>query len=174
MKTQNDSPMCIVIFGNSGAGKSTFAQRIVKRHNIAHLDLDTLAWLPTEIPERAPIADSMHSVNAFINTQKNWVIEGCYGDLLENILSRASQLIFMDLPIAVCISNAHTRPWEPHKYSSEEEQHANLPMLLDWITQYKSRDDTFSFHTHNALFEAHQGAKARICENQYDLALLKI
>jgi|GEM_PF-4563857 len=70
MKTQNDSPMCIVIFGNSGAGKSTFAQRIVKRHNIAHLDLDTLAWLPTEIPERAPIADSMHSVNAFINTQK--------------------------------------------------------------------------------------------------------
>tara|TARA_R110000764_G_scaffold118565_1_gene206113 strand:+ start:495 stop:1079 length:585 start_codon:yes stop_codon:yes gene_type:complete len=174
MKKQTDAPMRIVIFGNSGSGKSTLAQRIGKEFNIGHLDLDTVAWLPTETPERAAIIDSMCSVNAFIDTQYNWVIEGCYGDLLENVLGQASLLIFTDLPVGACIENARNRPWEPHKYSSEEAQNANLSMLVDWISQYYIRTDTFSYAAHNTLFNAYQGAKKRIYKNPADLALLKI
>src|SRR5262245_31604748 len=44
------SPRKLVIFGNSGAGKSTLAQRLAREGALAHLDLDSLAWLPTEPP----------------------------------------------------------------------------------------------------------------------------
>ena len=80
MTTQDNEPTRIVIFGNSGSGKSTLAKHLANGLKIAHLDLDTLAWLPTDVPERAPVADSMLSINAFTRTQKNWVIEGCYSD----------------------------------------------------------------------------------------------
>ncbi len=165
MNTHASEPKRIIIFGNSGSGKSTFAKHLASTLNIAHLDLDTLAWLPTEVPERAPIADSMQSINAFIRTQKNWVIEGCYSDLLAELTGHASELIFMDLPIAACVENARNRPWEPHKYPSKEAQDANLPMLIDWITDYTARSDTFSFAAHNALFGTYQGNKKRIVEN---------
>lgn len=36
----------ILIVGNSGSGKSTLATRLERELGIAHLDLDTLAWLP--------------------------------------------------------------------------------------------------------------------------------
>ena len=71
----------------------------------------------------------------------------------------------MDLPIAACVENARNRPWEPHKYPSKEAQDANLPMLIDWITDYTARSDTFSFAAHNALFGTYQGNKKRIVEN---------
>ncbi|MDH5592723.1 MAG: shikimate kinase, partial [Gammaproteobacteria bacterium] len=37
----------VVILGNLGSGQSTLASSIAERENLAHLDLDTLAWLPT-------------------------------------------------------------------------------------------------------------------------------
>ncbi|WP_166423434.1 shikimate kinase [Paraglaciecola sp. 20A4] len=174
MKKQIDTPKRIVIFGNSGSGKSTLAQRIGKKFNIGHLDLDTVAWLPTEIPERATISDSMYNVNAFIDTQQGWVIEGCYADLLENIIGQANLLIFTDLPVEACIENARHRSWEPHKYPSEEAQNANLSMLVDWIIHYYTRTDTFSYAAHNMLFNEYQGTKKRIIKNPVDLALLHV
>lgn len=168
MSTYASEPKRIIIFGNSGSGKSTLAKHLASTLNIAHLDLDTLAWLPTEVPERAPVADSMRSINAFIRTQENWVIEGCYSDLLAELTGHASELIFMDLPIAACVKNARNRPWEPHKYPSKEAQDANLPMLIEWITDYAARSDTFSLGAHKTLFDAYQGNKKRIVANSVE------
>lgn len=167
----------LVMIGNSGSGKSTLAGQLAKRFNIAHLDLDTLAWLPKgssdEEVQRAPLVESMAGINAFIHTQPNWLIEGCYSDLLEQILPMATQLVFMDLPIATCIENAKVRPWEPHKYASQEAQDAQLYMLIHWIGQYDVRQDTFSYSAHQALFARFQGEKVRITQNQQDLGFLR-
>jgi adenylate kinase family enzyme len=165
MNTHANEPHRVLIFGNSGSGKSTLAKHLSKSLHIAHLDLDTLAWLPSNVPERAPVADSMLSINAFTRTQKNWVIEGCYSDLLSELIEQATELIYMDLPLEACVSNARSRPWEPHKYSSKEAQDANLPMLIDWIRQYAERDDTFSWAAHNNLFNSYKGKKQRIHDN---------
>src|SRR4051812_31760473 len=67
--------MRIVIMGNSGSGKSTLAKQLAETHGLAHLDLDTLAWLPTTPPQRAP--DALAKLDAFMTTEQ-WVIEGCY------------------------------------------------------------------------------------------------
>jgi adenylate kinase family enzyme len=116
----------ILIFGNSGSGKSTLAKNICKSQGLAHLDLDSLAWEETTPPERKNLNTSKKEIDNFIKMNDSWVIEGCYTDLLELAKSYSSEVIFMNLPIEDCISNAKSRPWEPHKYESKQAQDENL------------------------------------------------
>ena len=155
----------IIVFGNSGSGKSTLATRLSREHALAHLDLDPLAWLPTDPPQRRPLEDCDASLQHFLDEHESWVIEGCYADLLERVMPRATQAIFLNLPVALCQDNARRRPWEPHKYTSREAQDANLPMLLAWIADYARRDDVLSLRAHRALFEAFAGQKREITNN---------
>jgi adenylate kinase family enzyme len=159
----------IIIFGNSGSGKSTLAKHLSETHQLAHLDLDTLAWLPTSPPQRQTLQQSCNAIEQFINTNDNWVIEGCYTDLLQLVESHATEIIFMNLPIEACIANAKARPWEPHKYPSKKAQDENLEMLINWISQYTQRDDTFSYAAHTQFYENYRGQKRMITHNQSSL-----
>ena len=157
----------VVIFGNSGSGKSTLAKNFVSKSLSAHLDLDSIAWKPTHPPKRKPLEESSVLINDFLGDHESWVVEGCYSDLLELVLPSADELIFLNLPIAACIKNAKNRPWEPHKYESKEAQDANLEMLIDWISQYDSRSDTFSKAAHETLFKSFKGKKTMLTSNEY-------
>ena len=156
----------ILIFGNSGSGKSTLARRLCNAEGLSHLDLDTLAWNPTTPPERKCLNESRSDIFNFIHSNEGWVVEGCYADLLEIIVPFASEIIFMNLPIEACVKNAKNRPWEPHKYASKEAQDKNLKMLIDWISQYSARTDTFSELTHNKLYRQYAGKKRMVTGNE--------
>ncbi|ARN72878.1 shikimate kinase [Oceanicoccus sagamiensis] len=157
----------IVIFGNSGSGKSTLARQLSHSQGLVHLDLDTLAWKPTSPPERVPIEQSSKEIGRFVSAHKAWVIEGCYSDLLALIVSTATEIIFTNLPVELCIENAKNRPWEPHKYPSKAAQDDNLAMLTEWIARYPERDDTFSFAAHKALYDAYSGKKTLYSNNDW-------
>ena len=75
----------VVVFGNSGSGKSTLAKNYSVKYGIAHLDLDILAWQDTNPPTRIPLNDSVTKIEKFLEENQNWVIEGCYSDLLSFI-----------------------------------------------------------------------------------------
>jgi adenylate kinase family enzyme len=156
----------VVIFGNSGSGKSTLATELALKNQLAHLDLDTIAWKASKTPERQTIVESSQSINDFLIAHNNWVIEGCYADLLEIVTPKADKVIFLNLPASACVENAKNRPWEPHKYKSKEAQDENLDMLIDWILQYTSRNDTFSKVAHEKLFEEFQGKKTMYVSNE--------
>lgn len=155
----------IIIFGNSGSGKSTLAKQICNDGELAHLDLDSLAWQATMPPERKPLQESTKAIESFISANKGWVIEGCYADLIEVALSFSNEIIFLNLPIELCIENAHNRPWEPHKYESKAAQDNNLDMLIDWISQYSLRSDTFSKAAHSNLYKHYSGRKSMLTSN---------
>ncbi|QDO82741.1 AAA family ATPase [Shewanella psychropiezotolerans] len=158
----------VLIFGNSGSGKSTLAKRLASSDGLAHLDLDSLAWQPYEPPkppQRMPLNESEHSLRTFIQDNQNWVIEGCYTDLLQLLVGNVTELIFMNLPVDLCIENAKQRPWEPHKYPSKQAQDANLSMLIEWIAQYDLRDDTFSRRAHEDFYSAFQSKKTCYLSN---------
>jgi len=168
----------IIIFGNSGSGKSTLAKKLSTKYKLAHLDLDTLAWLATSPPQRKSISDSANEIANFTKEHESWIIEGCYSDLLGLLTNRsnsadvdnmitilANEVIFLDLPIEACIANAKQRPWEPHKYVSKQAQDDNLAMLIDWIKAYDTRTDSFSKHAHYQLYEAFKGKKTIIRTN---------
>ena len=143
----------VLIFGNSGSGKSTLAKKLCESEGLSHLDLDTLAWEQSLPPERKPVIESKLEINKFMESNNAWVIEGCYTDLLECALEQASEIIYMNLAVELCIKNAKASPWEPHKYESKQAQDANLEMLIDWISDYATRSDTFSKAEHSRLFE---------------------
>ena len=151
----------VLIFGNSGSGKSTLAKNISADQHAAHLDLDTIAWQTKALPTRTPIYESKTKIDSFIEANSHWVIEGCYADLLALAIDRADKVIFLDLPVEDCIANAKSRPWEAHKYDSKAAQDANLAMLVDWISQYPTRNDTFSRQAHLQLYKSFFGEKER-------------
>lgn len=134
---------------------------------MAHLDLDSLAWLPSQPPQRMPLTESKALVDDFTTHNESWVIEGCYSDLLEILEGQATELVFLNLPLEQCLQNASNRPWEPHKYASKEAQDANLEMLLSWIAQYEQRDDVFSLAAHTGFYAGFSGTKTCILSNEH-------
>ncbi|WP_106391937.1 shikimate kinase [Enhygromyxa salina] len=152
----------VLIVGNSGAGKSTLARRLASDRAAHHLDLDLFAWQPTEPPERTPLDEADRQIRRALANHPRWVVEGCYADLVGLLAAEADELIFLDLPVAVCEAHAQARPWEPHKYATKDEQDRKLPMLLDWIAAYPTREGPLGRPAHEALFEAFQGTRQRI------------
>jgi adenylate kinase family enzyme len=143
----------IVIFGNSGSGKSSLAKALAARHGVAHLDLDTIAWERPGV--RAAADESARVLLRFIETSDGWVIEGCYSGLLEVAAAHSTELVFLNPGVEACVENCEARPWEPHKYETREAQDANLRMLVEWVREYETRDDEFSLREHRRLFDAH-------------------
>ncbi|XQW84837.1 shikimate kinase [Thalassotalea piscium] len=155
----------ILVFGNSGSGKSTLAKKLAVEQSLAHLDLDTIAWENTLPPQRMAIEKSASLISDFTSEHKDWVIEGCYTDLLQLLSQQATDIIFLNLSITDCICNAKNRPWEPHKYPTKTAQDENLAMLVDWIAQYEMRTDTFSKSAHQAFYDNFIGQKKMYCSN---------
>lgn len=151
--------MRVVIVGNSGSGKSWKARELAQQHQLAHLDLDTIYFVPGLIAVARPMDDVLADLRAFIDANPAWVIEGCYGDVAEAALPFCSELLFMNPGQDVCLANNGKRPWEPHKYASKEQQDGMLPFLLDWVGKYYERSDTCSYAFHRRVFDAFSGAK---------------
>ncbi|HEX8793119.1 MAG TPA: hypothetical protein VF765_19380 [Polyangiaceae bacterium] len=155
-----------LILGNSGSGKSTLALRLAATHALPHLDLDTLAWLPTTPPARRPLDESTREIASFLASEDRWAIEGCYADLLAVPMPRCTRLLFLNPGVEACIANARARPWEPQKYESKEAQDANLQMLIGWIRDYDTRDDVFGLKAHRALFDRFTGDKQELTSRE--------
>jgi len=158
--------MRIIIFGNSGSGKSSLARRLSDGKGIAHLDLDEVAWQKDLATTRLPVDESVELIDAFTAANPNWVIEGCYASLIEYVAEQATKLYFMNLPVQECVENCRNRPWEPHKYASKAEQDENLDMLIDWVQDYFEREDEFSYASHRRIFERFGGEKVELRSNQ--------
>ena len=152
----------VVILGNSGSGKSTLARRLAETSGIATLDLDTIVWEAGKIAvPRAPEA-AQADLDAFCNAHIDWIVEGCYGSLAEYALRWKPELIFVNPGEAACLANCRARPWEPHKYASKAEQDSKLEFLLNWVSDYYTRDGDMSLRRHRAIFNAYICPKREI------------
>ena len=154
--------MRIAIFGNSGSGKSTLAQRLAAQTAAPVLDLDTIVWEPDQIAVRRPAASTLAGLQAFCAEHADWIIEGCYGDLIRATLSERPELVFVNPGEPVCFRNCRTRPWEPHKYSSKAEQDTKLEFLLAWVSDYYRRDGEMSLGAHRLIFDSYDGPKREV------------
>lgn len=151
--------MKLLIFGNSGSGKSTFAKAMAERHNLAHLDLDAIVWEPGKIAVARTSDAILADLDRFITNHERWVIEGCYGELVEAAAPACDRLIFLNPGLDTCLANNRRRPWEPHKYASPELQESMLAQLQTWVAGYYDRSDDWSMAAHRRIFEAHAGNK---------------
>ena len=151
--------MRVAVFGNSGSGKSTYARALASRHVLPHLDLDSIVWEPNRVAVQRPHADILASLQEFLVARDAWVIEGCYGELVEVAAAQSTELVFLNPGLTVCLANNLERPWEPQKYASLDQQNAMLANLQTWVADYYSRGGPWSYEAHRRIFDAHTGAK---------------
>jgi len=152
----------IAIVGNSGSGKSTLAARLSAGQIEAILDLDTIVWEPGQPGVLRDAKLAREDLHAFCRSNQDWIIEGCYGDLIEETFAYRPELIFLDPGLERCLSNCRSRPWETHKYASKEEQDSRLAFLLQWVADYYTREGDMSLAGHEALFQRYDGPKQLI------------
>ena len=156
--------MKILVFGNSGSGKSTFARQLGATHGLKVLDLDKIIWSRTEFAKFRPADEIVRELDAFVAANPSWVVEGCYGRWMEHLQSRCTEMVFLNPGEAACLAHCRARPWEPEKYPTKAEQDANLPLLLDWVRGYYSRADDMSLMAHRRLLDSFSGAKREMTE----------
>jgi adenylate kinase family enzyme len=160
--------MRVLVFGNSGSGKSRFTHHLAAKHGLRVLDLDTIVWSQTEYAVFRPDADIIRDLSQFVQSAEPWVVEGCYGRWMEHLRPHCTEMVFMNPGEAVCLRNCIARPWEGHKYGTKREQDAKLPLLLDWVRAYYSRSDDMSLRAHRRLFDSFDGRKREITANEPD------
>lgn len=90
--------MRVAVVGTSGSGKSTFARQLAEARSIPFHELDLINWRPgwfsrSEQEPEAFIAD----VDA-ATALPEWTIAGGYAKVRPLIWSRATHLVWLDLP----------------------------------------------------------------------------
>jgi hypothetical protein len=106
--------------------------------------------------------DASADVQSFCSAHGNWVIEGCYANLVRCALRFDPLLLFLNPGKEQCIANCRSRPWEPHKYPSREQQDERLPFLLSWVGDYYTRNGELSLSAHVECFHAYTGPKEEL------------
>lgn len=154
--------MRVAILGNSGSGKSTLAVALAVGARCAVLDLDTVAWEPGDTAAPRDEALAREDVRAFCRSNDRWIVEGCYATLIDAALEFGPKLLFLNPGLETCIENCRSRPWEPHKYASKQEQDANLQFLLSWVADYYTRTGPLSLAAHRACFHSYTGQKREL------------
>jgi len=158
--------MKVIILGNAGAGKSTLSRKLVARQPADRLSLDAVAFAGGT--ERRPLEDSIADVMRWLADRESWIIEGCYADIIEPLLPQAEELIFLNPGVDACVAHCRSRPWEPDKFASPEQQADNLQNLLQWVRSYESRADEYGLARHRQLYEAFPGRKREITDPRDD------
>ena len=147
----------MILLGNAGAGKSTMARRLIGGADIPRLSLDEIAW--DQGARRKPLTESLALLHQFLDAKDEWVIEGCYGDLIEAALPHCTELRFLNPGTEACVAHCNRRPWEPSKFSSAEQQDAMLGQLIQWVQEYETRDDEYGLKRHRQVFDRFSGTK---------------
>ncbi|WP_286222185.1 GNAT family N-acetyltransferase [Marinobacter apostichopi] len=162
--------MKVILMGNAGSGKSTLAKELSAKNSAERLSLDEVAF-KRGTPERRPLQESIQAVKHFIQENESWIIEGCYSDIIEAILDECEELIFLNPGIDTCVAHCRTRSWESEKYSSKQEQDANLENLIAWVRDYETRQDEYGLQQHRALFDSFAGNKRELTLSQPSITL---
>ena len=155
----------VLIFGNSGSGKSTLAKAFKELLGCIYLDLDTVAWKQDQPGVREEEEVSLKMLDEFSRSSDQWIAEGCYSGLIRHLTPKATELIFLNPGVETCVANCQSRPWEPHKYASKDEQDERLAFLIDWVRDYETRTDEFSLEAHRKLFDLFEGNKRELVSN---------
>lgn len=90
----------VVVIGCSGAGKTTFAERLSAVLGHEHIELDAIHWLPDW--EMRPVDDFRHKVSEAI-AGETWVVDGNYSKVRDIVWGRATAVVWLNYPRAVVL-----------------------------------------------------------------------
>lgn len=92
--------MKIHIIGASGSGKSYLAEKLSKKFNIPHYDLDDIEW-----KRKYDIENEPEIKNKLLNqilSNNDWIIEGVYHTWCEQCFKDADKIYILNTPANIC------------------------------------------------------------------------
>lgn len=131
----------MVIGVSAGAGKSTFSRRLGEITGIEVTHLDRLYWRPRW--EEAP-REEFSSAQQKIVEKNRWIIEGNYTSTINIREPHADTVIYIELPMHVCLYRVIKRRIQYHG-KTREDMTEGCPEKIDWefikfiVTTYKRR-----------------------------------
>ena len=90
----------ILVIGNAGAGKSTFARRLGGKLALPVIHLDSHFWRPGW---QAPEPSAWRQELVALAASPTWVMDGNYINTFDIRLPRADSLVWLDYPRGICI-----------------------------------------------------------------------
>ena len=85
----------ILVYGVTGSGKSTAAQRFADRTGLPPTSADELTWAPAWVPVAE---DEQRRRIAAVVAQDRWVLDAAYGAWLDVVLPRVDLVVALDYP----------------------------------------------------------------------------
>lgn len=165
----------ILIIGNSGSGKSWLASRLARVTQTPVVHLDTLVWEPGSYTAQRSEVRIDHEISLLAKTSP-WIIEGVFGALAEQLLPSADTLVFLDVDWPMChqallsrgVKNAMEGITEKSTESETPQQAAaaekSFQTLVQWASEYYTRQSKSSLYFHQQLFESFEGDKQRLTQ----------
>lgn len=90
----------IAVIGCGGAGKSTFSRRLSEILKIPVCHLDKLFWKPGWTPTPN---DEWDDLIKNLVSKEEWILDGNYGRTMDIRLANADTIIFLNMPMYLCI-----------------------------------------------------------------------
>ena len=133
----------ISIIGPSGSGKSTLAVKLGEVLGLPVYHTDCFKLLPNW--EKKDVQTSFDEHEAVIKTDR-WIIDGTYNSTLERRFVRSDLVIFLNLPIELCLESIKQR-------NIKNEKRIGLPDYLDtsnekideltaWVRDWHKHNDS--------------------------------
>jgi adenylate kinase family enzyme len=118
----------VLVIGPPGAGKSTLATEIASRTGLPLIHLDRHHWRPGWV--EADEAEWQIEVAALI-AREQWVMDGNYGGTLPARLTRADTVIWLDLPVWLCLARIFHRALK-YRGQTRPDMAEGCPEQLNW------------------------------------------
>jgi adenylate kinase family enzyme len=96
----------VAVVGSSCAGKTRFARRLSTLLGATHVELDAVYWLKDWRPR--PIEEFRRIVSQLL-AQDRWVADGNYGVVRDLVWSRATAVVWLNLPLPAVLGRAFGR-----------------------------------------------------------------
>ena len=90
----------VLIFGSSGSGKSTLARQLSEKKGLPHIYMDQHYFAPGWVE---PTPEVWAERVTKLVQQESWVMDGNYGGTMHLRIPRADTIIFLNLPVWICL-----------------------------------------------------------------------
>lgn len=85
----------ILVVGANGSGKTTFADKLSRKLNKTHYELDNIYWKPDwQETDRAVFRAEIEKITLL----DSWIIDGNYSRIQDLTIGRADTIIWLDVP----------------------------------------------------------------------------
>lgn len=131
----------MVIGVSAGAGKSTFARRLGELTGIEVTHLDRLYWKPNWV--EAP-SEEFSAAQQQVVQRDRWIMEGNYGGTMNIRETYADTVIYLELPLRVCLYRVLKRRVQFHG-ETRQDIGEGCQEKMDWaflkfiVTTYGAR-----------------------------------